>query len=91
MKVYDPSMFRAKRELLGISRKQLARETFLANETLRKAEHGEAIQRSTELLIGLVLDIIAARQGQTEEIARLERNWKNPKYRARFTQPLMEE
>lgn len=91
MKNYDPSMFRAKRELLGISRKQLARETFLANETLRKAENGEEVWRSTELLIGLVLDIIAARQGQTEEIARLERNWKNPKYRARFTQPLMEE
>ncbi len=73
MKRYDPSLFRKKRKILGIDAKELAAETQLSKTTILNAETNVPVQRSTILLMGLVLDLFAIRQDKIEAFHELEK------------------
>lgn len=69
---YNPALFEKKRELLGLSRKQLADECKLTRATIRNIETQASSSASTALLVGLVLDWLADEQGKLDEFYILE-------------------
>lgn len=72
---YDPTLFKAKREMLGLNQTEFAEKCGLSQPTISAIEKGHyAKQRSihTLLLVGLVLDALADEQGKMEDIYQIE-------------------
>lgn len=70
---YNPALFEKKRELLGLTRKQLADECKVAVGTIYNIEaQPSKSTASITLLIGLVLDWLADEQGKLDEFYILE-------------------
>lgn len=69
---YDQSLFKQKRELLGLSIGDLAEACHLSKQTMYNLENNKKMSRSTILLIGLVLDILADDQGKLVDFYSLE-------------------
>lgn len=69
---YNPALFKQKREILGLSQKQLADECCLSVMTIHNVETKNHVYPSTNLLVGLVLDIIATQQGKRDAFSALE-------------------
>lgn len=69
---YNPALFEKKREILGLSRKQLADECKVTRATIRNIETQTAGSAASTLLVGLVLDWLADEQGKLDEFYILE-------------------
>lgn len=72
---YDWRLFKAKREMLGMTQQEFADKCRLGQPTISNIERGRySKQRGTHtcLLVGLVLDALAYEQGKMEEIYQIE-------------------
>ena len=65
MKTYNPALFKFKRQILGLTSDELARECFVSRQTISAIENGRNKSKSMILLIGLVLDIKASEKPET--------------------------
>ena len=69
---YDPKLFRIKRNVLGLSQDQLAKECRVSRPTISMVERNQSLTPSTILLIGMVLDNIADEKGMLETFYAIE-------------------
>ena len=70
---YDPTLFKKKRETLGLTRKELASACNLSVQTLYNIEYGKRLHKSTILLVGLILDAIADDNDMMDDIYEIEK------------------
>ena len=72
---YDPTLFKAKREMLGLNQTEFAEKCGLSQPTISVIESGKYTKPRgihTLLLVGLVLDALADEQGKMEDIYQIE-------------------
>lgn len=73
---YDPTLFRAKRQILGFTQTQLADKCGLGQATIVGIENGSydgKRSRHTILLVGLVIDALAEMADKMDDIYAIER------------------
>lgn len=73
MPEYNPELFQAKRNLLGMTAEELAKECKVTRQTITNVEIGKTRKPVTVLFIGLVLDILADEQGKLDAFYELEK------------------
>lgn len=73
-KKYDPTLFRTKRILCGISQKELADICQISKPAVSHIECGRTPTGPSITLIGIALDMIALEKGLSELFAILEKD-----------------